>query len=180
MALIDQRVTWSTVEARLAKETDPVLHRNLEMLLQHQRAEATLDMVELMATVSEQAHYHMYSVPDGAADVVGKSAVQEFYEAFAASGADKLQLDTERLVVDRHCIVTEGVMRMAYPGTTLAARGVPVDDVDAHYLYETRMAIFWPIGDDGLFTGEDTYTSGDGFVGIENRKIDPDDIVALS
>jgi len=177
MAIIDQQVTWAKVEERLKTETDPVLRRNLEMLLQHQLAEAALDMEKLMATVSEQAHYHMYPIPNGAGDLVGKSAVQKFYEDFGASGAEKLQFDIEWLVVDRHCIVTEGVMRMAYPGTTLAARGFPIDDTSADYLYEARMCILWPIGDDGLFTGEDTYTDSDGFAGIENRKLAPADIV---
>ena len=179
MTIIDQRLTWKKVEERLATETDPVLRRNLELLLQHQVAEASLDMVKLMATVSEHAHYHVYAVPDGAADVIGRSNVQKFYEDFAASGAEKLQLDTDRLVVDRDCIVTEGVMRMAYPGRTLAARGVPVDDPDADYLFEARMCILWPIGPDGLFTGEDTYTGSDGFAGIEHRRIDPADIAVI-
>ncbi len=179
MTVIDQRVTWAKVEERLETETDPDLRRNLELLLQHQIAEASLDMEKLMATVSEHAHYHMHSIANGAGDLVGKSAVQKFYEDFAASGAQKLQLDTEWLVVDRHCIVTEGTMRMAYPGSTLAARGVPVDDVDASYLYEARMCVLWPIGEDGLFTGEDTYTSTDGFIGIEHRKLSPSDIATI-
>ena len=177
--VIDKKVTWAKVEESLKTESDPVLRRNLELLLQHQQAEASLDMEKLMATVSEHAHYHMYSIPHGAGDLIGKSAVQEFYENFAASGAEKLQLDTEWLVVDRHCIVTEGTMRMAYPGATLAARGVPVDDVEAYYLYEARMCVLWPIGDDGLFTGEDTYTSTDGFLNIENRKLSPSDIATI-
>ncbi|MEJ6512382.1 MAG: hypothetical protein QNL69_09460 [Acidimicrobiales bacterium] len=179
MTVIDQRVTWAKVEERLATETDPVLLRNLEMLLQHQLAEASLDMEKLMATVSEHAHYHMHSIPNSAGDVVGKSAVQKFYEDFAASGAEKLQLDTELLVVDRHCIVTEGLMRMAYPGTTLAARGFPIDDPSAFYLYEARMCVLWPIGPDGLFTGEDTYTASDGFVGIEYRKLSSEDVATF-
>jgi hypothetical protein len=179
MTVIDQRVTWAKVEERLETETDPELRRNLELLLQHQIAEASLDMEKLMATVSEHAHYHMHSIANGAGDLVGKSAVQKFYKDFAASGAQKLQLDTEWLVVDRHCIVTEGTMRMAYPGSTLAARGVPVDDVDASYLYEARMCVLWPIGEDGLFTGEDTYTSTDGFIGIEHRKLSPSDIATI-
>ena len=77
-------------------------------------------------------------------------------------------------------ILTEGVMRMAYPGATLAARGIPVDDTDASYLYEARMATLWPINEDGLFTGEDTYTGGNGFAGIEGRKLAPGDIVELA
>jgi SnoaL-like domain len=177
MVLIDQNLTWKKVEERLAIETDPVLRRNLEVLLQHMKAEAALDMEELMATVSERAHYHSYTGDPGAPSPEGKAGVQQFYENFAASGAGKLHLDIDRLVVDRDCILTEGVMRMAYPGRTLAAMGIAVDDPAADYLYETRMAIVWPIDEDGLFLGEDAYTESDGFAGIADRKIDPADVV---
>jgi hypothetical protein len=175
MAIIDQHRTWKKVEERLAVETDPVLRRNLETLLQHMKAEAALDMDTLMATVSENARYQNFA--QGGTGPVGKAAVQKFYEDFAAGGAEKLQHDLDRLVVDKHCILTEGVMRMAWPGTTLLAMGIEVDDPDADYLYETRMAILWPLDDDGLFIGEDSYVGGDGFEGIANRKVDPDDIV---
>jgi hypothetical protein len=57
--------------------------------------------------------------------------------------------------------------------------GIEVDDPGADYLYEARLAILWPIGPDGLFTGEDSYTAGDGFAGIADRKIDPADIVGV-
>jgi hypothetical protein len=177
MAIIDQHLTWKKVEERLATENDPVLRANLELLLQHMKAEATLDMESLMATVSEHARYENFTSDPNARPLVGKPAVQEFYENFAASGAYKLHLDLDRLVVDRRCILTEGLMRMAYPGRTLAAMGITVDDLDADYLFETNMAIIWPIGDDGLFIGEDSYTGRDGFAGIAARKIDPDDIV---
>jgi hypothetical protein len=177
MALIDQNLTWKKVEERLTSETDPVLRRNLETLLQHMKAEALLDMEALMATVSERAHYHSYTGDPGAPSPEGKAAVQQFYENFAASGAGKLHLDLDRLVVDRECILTEGVMRMAYPGRTLAAMGITVDDPGADYLFETRMAIVWPIDEDGLFLGEDAYVENDGFEGIARRKIDPADIV---
>jgi hypothetical protein len=179
MTVIDQRVTWRLVEQRLETETDPVLRRNLELLLQHQKAEAALDMEPLMATVSENARYESFTGGAGMGTLVGKGEVRAFYEAFAASGAHKLQLDTDRLVVDKHCILTEGVMRMAYPGKTLLARGIEVDDAEAYYLFETRMAIIWPIGDDGLFIGEDSYVGGDGFAGIADRKLDPADIVTI-
>jgi hypothetical protein len=175
MPVIDQRVTWQRTEERLGVETEPVLRRNLELLLQHQKAEAALDMERLMATVSENARYESFG--DEGSVVVGKPAVRKFYEDFAASGAYKLQFETDRLIVDQHCILTEGVMRMAWPGQTLLARGIDVDDPDADYLYEARMAILWPIGEDGLFIGEDTYVGGDGFTGIAGRKIDPSDIV---
>jgi len=174
MAVIDQKLTWAKVEERLATETDPVLRRNLEMLLQHMKAEATLDMDSLMATVSPKARYEFFG--DAPTLIEGKAAVQGFYENFAASGASKLHLDIRRLVVDRHCIVTEGVMRMAYPGATLQAMGMAIDDVNAYYLYETDMAIIWEIADDGLFIGEDSYTGKDGFAGITERKLTDADI----
>jgi hypothetical protein len=178
MAVIDPTVTWRKVEERLAVETDPVLRRNLELLLQHQKAEAALDMDSLMATVSEKAYYQAFGA--GHPPLEGKAAVRKFYEDFAASGAHKLQLDTDRLVVDRHCILTEGTMRMAYPGRTLQARGIDVDDPDAYYLFEARMAIVWPIAEDGLFIGEDSYVAGPGFDGIADRKLDPADIVEFA
>ena len=38
------------------------------------------------------------------------------------------------------------------------------------------MAIMWPISADGRFLAEDSYTSGDGFAGIEHRKLDDSQI----
>lgn len=176
MPVIDQQITWRKVEERLEHETDPILRRNLEMLLLHMKAEAALDMEQLMSTVSERAIYQNFG-PDGTTGPVGKAAVRKFYEDFAASGAQKLQLDVDRLVVDRECILTEGVMRIAYPGRTLSAHGIEVDDPDADYLFETRMAVIWPMDEHGLFIGEDSYTSGDGFAGIAQRKLDPAEVV---
>jgi len=177
-AVIDPSRTWAKVEERLAVETDPTLRRNLELLLEHMRAEATLDLERLMATVSERARYEFFG--DVPTLLEGKAAVQRFYEDFAASGASKLHLDVNRLVVDRHCILTEGQMRMAYPGRTLAAMGIVVDDPDAFYLYETDMAIIWEIADDGLFVGEDSYTGRDPFAGIAGRKLAPTDIADVA
>jgi hypothetical protein len=152
-----------------------VLRRNLELLLTHMKAEITLDIATLMSTVSENSVYQSFR-SEPATWPRGKAGVQKFYEDFAASGAYKLCLDIDRLVVDRDCILTEGLMRMAYPGRTLSAMGIEVDDPDAYYLYEDRMAIIWPIDENGLFIGEDSYTGRDGFAGIAQRKIDPADI----
>ena len=175
MAIIDQNGTWKKVEERLAVETDPILRRNLETLLQHMKAEAALDMDKLMATVSENARYQNFA--QGGAGPVGKAEVEKFYTDFAATGAEKLQHDLDRLIVDKHCILTEGVMRMAWPGKALIGMGIEVDDPDAHYLYEARMATLWPFDADGNILGEDTYTGSDGFAGIAERKLDEADIV---
>ena len=71
-------------------------------------------------------------------------------------------------------------MRIAYPGRTLAAMGIEIDDPDAFYLFETRMGVVWPVDpDSGLLVGEETYTSTDGFAGIADRKLTLADIAPL-
>ena len=106
--------------------------------------------------------------------------MRDFYERFVASGAGRLQLDIDRLVVDRDRVLTEGAMRMAYPGRTLQAMGIDVDDPDAYYLYEARIATLWPVDADGKVLGEDTYTGSDGFAGIADRKLDEADIIDVT
>jgi hypothetical protein len=174
MTIIDQSVTWRKVEERLQTETNPELRRPLELVLQHMKAEAAMDMEPLMATLSEKTRYRIFE--QGGGGPQGKAAVRKAYEEFVASGAHRLQLDIDHLVVDKHCIVTEGVMRVAYPGKALFAMGIEVDDAEAYYLYETYMSVLWPIADDGLLLGEDAYVGGDGFAGIADRKVSLDDI----
>lgn len=179
MPVIDPTKTWAKVEERLERETDPVLRRNLATVLEHMKAEAVGDLDGLVATLGEGVHYHFYG-QDPASYPKGKDGVRAFYQAFIASGATRLEFDLDRLVVDRDCILTEGVMRMAYPGRTLQARGVEVDDVDAYYLYEDRMAVLWPLDENGKVLGEDTYTGGKGFEGIADRKLTEADIAPLT
>jgi len=175
---LDPRKTWRKLEERLAHERNPRLRRNLETVLAHMKAEAAGDLEALMHTVSERAHYHAYGTTEEFLSPKGKSAVREFYIAFVGSGAFRLEFDLDRLVVDEDCVLTEGTMRIAYPGATLQAMGHEVDDPQAFYLYETRMAVVWPLDEDGLVLGEDSYTGGDGFAGIASRKIRLDEIAA--
>ena len=104
-----------------------------------------------------------------------------FYDlTIVQSGAHRLELDCQRVIADRDCVVTEGVMRMAYPGFALKAQGIEVDDEQAYYLYEARMGIVWPVDREaGLLVGEESYTGADGFAGIADRKLSKDDIAEL-
>ena len=179
MAVIDVNRTWAKVEERLQGEDDPVRRRNLEVVLEHMKAEAHGDIDGLIATLSDEVAYHAYGAGPAQCPT-GKAEVRTFYENFVAGGATQLQLEIDRLVVDRHCVLTEGVMRMAYPGRTLTAMGIAVDEPAAYYLYEARMATLWPFDEQGLVTGEDTYTGGNGFEGIAGRKLTADDIVPLA
>ena len=160
----------------MASETDPRLRRNLQTVLAHMKAEAALDLDALMATVAEDAYYHAYGSGSPRMNPKGKAAVAQFYLDFAASGAYRLELDVDRLLVDTDGVLTEGVMRIAYPGKTLIAMGHAVDDPDAFYMYEARMVIVWPMDQDGLVLGEDSYVGSDGFAAIAQRKLAPEDI----
>jgi len=175
---LDPSKTWRLVEARLSHERDPRRRRNLETLLAHMKAEAAGDLDALMATVAENAHYHAYANDDPIFSPRGKEEVRRFYAAFVASGAHRLEFDCDRLVVDDDCVLTEGTMRIAYPGSLLRFMGHEVDDPDAFYLYQTRMAVVWPLDEQGLVVGEDTYVAGDGFAGIEARKLLAEDVAA--
>lgn len=172
---IEQRLTWKKVEERLAREANPRLRRNLETVLAHMKAEARGDLEGLMRTLAPEPRYVNFG-PGPDTGPKGLAAVREFYQSFIDSDCWRLCMDIDRLVVDEHCVITEGLMRIAYPGRVLNAIGHPVDDPDAYYLFETRMAIFWPMDEQGRVVGEDSYVSEDGFRGIADRKLSREDL----
>ncbi len=180
---LDPNNTWTLVEKRAASEEDPIVRRNLELVLEHMKCEAKADIEGVVATLVEKPKYVMHDDPhteimnpDGS-----KDAVRQFYDlTIVQSGAHQLELDCQRVIADRDCVVTEGVMRMAYPGFALKAQGIEVDDEQAYYLYEARMGIVWPVDREaGLLVGEESYTGADGFAGIADRKLSKDDIAEL-
>ena len=180
---LDPNKTWQLVEERLEKESDPILRQNLELVLEHMKREAEADIEGVVATLVEQPRYVMHDMPDNAImnPKGSKDAVRAFYDAtIVQTGAYKLELDCERVIVDKDAVVTEGIMRMAYPGKTLQAMGIDVDDPEAFYLYQTRMGIVWPVDRAaGKLIGEESYSGADGFAGIADRKIAPEDIAEL-
>lgn len=176
--------TWRLVEERMNREQDPKIRRNLELVLAHMKQEARGDIEGVVATLCEQPRYIAHDMPDDEAmNPRGtKDAVRAFYDmTIIQTGAHQLEFACDRVVADHEAVMTEGIMRMAYPGHTLIVMGVEVDDPDAFYIYQTRMNVVWPVDPaSGLLTGEETYTGTNGFEGIEQRKITADDIVPLS
>lgn len=176
--------TWRLVQQRIERESDAKTRRNLELVLEHMKREAEGDIEGVVATLCEKPKYLAHDVPQEDAMNPGgdRDAIRKFYDmTIVQTGAHQLELDCDRVIADHEAVMTEGVMRMAYPGRTLAALGIAVDDPDAYYLYQTRMSIVWPVDpDSGLLTGEETYTGTDGFEGIAERKISQDDITPLS
>lgn len=175
--------TWRLIEERMNRESDPKTRRNLELVFEHMKAEAQGDIEGVVATLCDKPVYRAHDVPGvEAMNPRGdKDAIRAFYDlTIIQTGAHQLELDCDRIVADHESVLTEGVMRMAYPGRTLAAMGIEVDDPDAYYLYETRMGVVWPVdAESGMLVGEETYTGADGFDGIADRKISADDILPL-
>ena len=126
---IDPNKTWRLVEERLSTETDPAVRHNLELVRDHMRAEAVADIEGVVATLCDTPEYVMHNNPDDTRTNPkgSKDAVRGFYDAtIVQTGAHRLEFDCERVIADAHSVFTEGVMRMAYPGRTLAAMGIEV------------------------------------------------------
>lgn len=175
--------TWRLVQERMEREADATIRRNLALVLDHMKAEAQGDIEGVVATLCDQPRYLAHDAPhDEALNPSGsKDAVRAFYDlTIVQTGAHQLELNCDRVIADHEAVMTEGVMRMAYPGRTLASFGIEVDDPDAYYLYQTRMSVVWPIDpESGMLLGEETYTGTDGFEGIAQRKISAGDITPL-
>src|SRR5258705_8244797 len=80
---LDRNRTWKLVEKRLADERDPTLRRNLELVLEHMKAEAKGDIEGVVATLTERPRYVTYQNPDDPIlnPVGSKDAVRRVYAA---------------------------------------------------------------------------------------------------
>ncbi|MDA3650120.1 nuclear transport factor 2 family protein [Saccharopolyspora indica] len=159
MAVIDPSRTWELLEKRLAVTTDERHRIVLGIVLEHMKAEAEPDLDRLMATLSPTPNYHFWH---GGHDVgpEGFEGVRTYYAEFLETRTNILEFTLDRLVVDDHCVVTEGFLKMLYPGPYAARSGIPVDDESADYLVVHRQVILWPVDENGLVQGEDSYSSG--------------------
>lgn len=156
-------------------EADPRRRRNLQLVLAHMKAEARADIEGVVATLSEKPRYLTHARPDEAYlnPEGSKDAVREFYDlTIVQTGAHRLEFAVDRVIVDDDAVFTDGLMRMAYPGTTLQMMEIEVDDPAAYYVAETRMGVVWPVdrAEDRL-VGEEVYSGTDAFAGIADRKI---------
>lgn len=178
MALIDPTRNWAMLEQRIADEPDPINQRNLRTMLDHSRSELAGAFDETLAGMTDDAQHISYNNPDDPLqNPKGKDAIRAYYDRLLAFDLLKMQVQVDRLLVTHTHAVRDGILRMAYPAAVLAHTGIEVDDPDAYYLYETRMAQFWPFDEKGLCQGEHTYTVGNGFAGIAGRKLRDGDIV---
>jgi hypothetical protein len=172
--IIDPTKTFSLLEERIAKTTNPRHLLMLKRVLDHARGETSLDLDLVMSTLTANPRYVAWGAP---ADMspVGRQAVRTFYEETIAKGGQWfLEMDMDRIVVDDDAVVTEGVLRSIYYGADGAARGFPVDDHTGFYLLTLRMLIVWPFDAEGFIKGEESYsaiTSPDFFKKIDTSEV---------
>lgn len=159
MAIIDPTRTWEMLQSRLAVTTNPRHRVVLSAVLEHMQAEEKPDLDRLMGTLTANPDYHFWN--DGR-DVgpKGTDGVRAYYSWFIGTQTNVLEYALDRLVVDDHCVVTEGFLKQIYPGAYAASAGIDVDDESADYLVVNRQLILWPVDADGLIGGEDSYHSG--------------------
>jgi len=171
---IDSSLTWVEVEKRLAVESDPVTAENLRLVLTHMKYESVGNVDGVLSTLFTSPEYRFY-VP-GFEDVFGngsKEPVRAFYDdMLVTGGAHQLQFRVERVLADRQAVITEGEYLQAYPGRSLIAKGITVDDPDAYYAAACRMLIVWPRhATEAKLTGEEAWVDRDMFEGIAERKV---------
>lgn len=149
------------IEARLARTTDPRQRGMLEVLCDHIRAEASLDLDGLMATLVDEPAYHLWGSGRDTGPK-GRDAVVAYYTGLVTSKRGVLEYDIERIVLDDETIVTEGFIRAFQPGDVARAFGYAVPDESAHYLVRYRALVIWPFDADGTkLLGEDGYAGID-------------------
>lgn len=173
--MVEQVLGCSLLRARIQSEADPTLRRNLELVHEHIQSERTVDVDRTMATLTRDCivrSYNHKAYPGEQEEIRGFETVRESYVQKRTSGLFS-NFNLDRVVADRHCVVTEGLMRANLPGSAVIAAGHPVDDPNAEYLLEARVIVCWPISEDGLLTGEDVFCAAGGLDGIERRKLAP-------
>jgi hypothetical protein len=158
---IDPYRMWRLLEDRIAQESNPLHRRQLETIVTHMKGEAMGDIDHILTTVSPDAVYVFYGLPETKPQLFrGHDEIRTFYNAMLDQISVNQELCVDRVVVDDHCVVTEGVTRTALRGRTLAAAGIAVDDVDAYYYSEGRSLVIWPFDPvTGLLLGEQIYTA---------------------
>ena len=157
---LDQTLSARRVEERLEKTVSERQRSLLATVADHLRAESTADVDKLLATLTDQPDYHLWSGGrDGGPK--GRDGVIGYYQQLVEDRRQILEFDVDRIVVDDETVVTEGWIRAINRGDIARNRGWDVDDERASYLVTQRVVIFWPFDEDGRMLGEDGYATWD-------------------
>ena len=181
MTLIDPSRTWAKVEERLADETDPVLRRNLATVLEHMKAESVGDVdgsarhvVGRHRAITPTARPSRPSIPS-ASRRCGSSTTTSSPRGRPVCSSTS---------IDSWSTATACSPRASCGWPIRAGRCGPAGSKSTIPTRSTCTRRGWPPS--GRWTrtarpaGEDTYTGGDGFAGIADRKLAETDIAELA
>ena len=156
--MVDPSRTIAQIDEKIAATGNPRHRALLENWREHVIAEVAGDIEAIMKTQVAEPRYHFWGGGTGDRGPKGGAAVRAYYQELFDQGANTLQHDFDRIVVDDHHVCFDGPIRIIMPGTRLRKMGVPVDDPDARYVYSYQAANVFYYDDDGNCLGEDAYS----------------------
>jgi hypothetical protein len=175
--MIDRWKAWHQIGERIERTTSDRQRAMLECVREHIIAETEPDFDRLMATLCAEPSFNFWIDGNGnGAGPKGLDAVRVHYRNLIAEKRYIFEIDIERMIVDDDTVVTEGWFHQIFPGTTLIARGLEVDDPDAAYLSTMRLLLLWPFTAAGELIGEDSYAGSRMFGPGTVRKLAEDEI----
>ena len=165
-----------------AAENNVLHRRNLGLVIDHMYAEARCDVQGVLDTLVVEPKYVWHGQPE---DVLlnpqgSHQAIADFYQRMIVEPqAHRLEWDITRVMVDETAVLTEGVMKVAFPGHALQTMDIDVDDAQAWYVAQGITTVVWPVDpSEEKIIGEEVYDY-DKMAGIADRKIAFDDILPL-
>lgn len=175
--MIDRWKAWRQIGERIERTPDERRRAMLECVRTHIITETEPDFDRLMATMCDAPAFHFWIDGNGlGGGPKGLDEVRAHYRNLIAERRYVFEIDIDRIVVDEYTVVTEGWFRQVFPGATLVARGVEVDDPAATYLVTTRLLLLWPFTDGGELIGEDSYAGSRMFAPGSVRRLEESEI----
>ena len=158
MKTVDSRNNWKHIDSLLESETDEWRQHMLIQLKEHVQAECGGDLDALLATMSVEPAFHIWSATEDSGPK-GASGLREFYAGLIASGSNRFEYAVERIVIGDDTLVTEGELYTPFSGEQLTAMGLKGFERDKQYATKGRTVTFWPFErDTGQIIGEDIYS----------------------
>ena len=152
--------TLAPLDQKIAETSNPRHRALLQNFREHLLAEIAGDVDAIMKTQHPEPQYHFYGAGVGDTGPKGGAEVRQFYENIMAQGYNKLRYDIDRFIVDDRGLFHEGMMHIVFPADAIRAMGIEVADDAPHYVYSYRQSAIFHYDEDGVCTGEDTYSDG--------------------
>lgn len=152
--------TLAPLDEKIASTSNPRHRALLNNFREHLVAEVSGHVDAIMKTQHPEPLYHFYGAGLGDTGPKGGKAVRDFYQNIMAQGYNKLRYDIDRFIIDDHALFHEGDMHIVFPADAVRAMGIEVSSDASHYVYSYRQAAIFHYDDEGVCTGEDTYSDG--------------------